>query len=213
MYKTLDDAAPMLCAYNILTGSDRVLKEEDLNTFGKEFFNTFLHTDYTIKRRKGMTMVSSDTPLADMIGRWAYFQDIAIQGGSEMAFGKIMGVRNTNQWMGNKYFLSNNISTSMHEISNATAYFMPFKMPSQFNFTESETIICSEYLNTYCTYLKDGVMKKGKVFSFNEKEIHIRSADGDNDTVLFENRLTEILEHADEVEDLVMAITIITNKG
>lgn len=213
MYKTLDAAAPMLRAYNILTGSDRVLKEEDLPTFGKEFFNTFLHTDYTIKRRKGMSMESSDLPLADMIGRWAYFQDIAMQGGAEIAFGKIMGVRNTNQWMGNKYFLSNNVSTSMHEISNATAYFMPFKMPSQFDFTESETIICSEYLNTYCTYLKDGVLKKGKVYSFNEKEIHIRSADGDKDTVLFENRLTEILEHADEVEDLVMAITIITNKG
>lgn len=213
MYKTLDDAAPMLRAYNILTGSDRVLKEEDLPTFGKEFFNTFLHTDYTIKRRKGMSMESSDMPLADMIGRWAYFQDIAMQGGAEIAFGKIMGVRNTNQWMGNKYFLSNNVSTSMHEISNATAYFMPFKMPSQFDFTESETIICSEYLNTYCTYLKDGVLKKGKIFSFNEKEIHIRSVDGDKDTVLFENRLTEILEHADEVEDLVMAITIITNKG
>jgi hypothetical protein len=213
MYKTLDDAAPMLRAYNILTGTDRVLKEEDLPTFGKEFFNTFLHTDYTIKRRKGMSMESSDMPLADMIGRWAYFQDIAMQGGAEIAFGKIMGVRNTNQWMGNKYFLSNNVSTSMHEISNATAYFMPFKMPSQFNFTESETIICSEYLNTYCTYLKDGVLKKGKIFSFNEKEIHIRSVDGDKDTVLFENRLTEILEHADEVEDLVMAITIITNKG
>lgn len=213
MYKTLDDAAPMLLAYNILTGSDRVLKEEDLPTFGKEFFNTFLHTDYTIKRRKGMSMESSDMPLADMIGRWAYFQDIAMQGGAEMAFGKIMGVRNTNQWMGNKYFLSNNISTSMQEISNATAYFMPFNMPSQFDFTESETIICSEYLNTYCTYLKDGVMKKGKVFSFNEKEINIRSADGDKDTVLFENRSTDILEHADEVEDLVMAITIIKNQG
>jgi hypothetical protein len=213
MYKTLDDAAPMLRAYNILTGSDRVLKEEDLPTFGKEFFNTFLHTDYTIKRRKGMSMESSDMPLADMIGRWAYFQDIAMQGGAEMAFGKIMGVRNTNQWMGNKYFLSNNISTSMQEISNATAYFMPFNMPSQFDFTESETIICSEYLNTYCTYLKDGVMKKGKVFSFNEKEINIRSADGDKDTVLFENRSTDILEHADEVEDLVMAITIIKNQG
>lgn len=213
MYKTLDAAAPMLRAYNILTGSDRVLKEEDLPTFGKEFFNTFLHTDYTIKRRKGMSMESSDMPLADMIGRWAYFQDIAMQGGAEIAFGKIMGVRNTNQWMGNKYFLSNNVSTSMHEISNATAYFMPFNMPSQFDFTESETIICSEYLNTYCTYLKDGVMKKGKVYSFNEKEINIRSTDGDKDTVLFENRLTEILEHADEVEDLVMAITIITNKG
>jgi hypothetical protein len=213
MYKTLDAAAPMLRAYNILTGSDRVLKEEDLPTFGKEFFNTFLHTDYTIKRRKGMSMESSDMPLADMIGRWAYFQDIAMQGGAEIAFGKIMGVRNTNQWMGNKYFLSNNVSTSMHEISNATAYFMPFNMPSQFDFTESETIICSEYLNTYCTYLKDGVMKKGKVYSFNEKEINIRSTDGDKDTILFENRLTEILEHADEVEDLVMAITIITNKG
>lgn len=213
MYKTLDAAAPMLRAYNILTGSDRVLKEEDLPTFGKEFFNTFLHTDYTIKRRKGMSMESSDMPLADMIGRWAYFQDIAMQGGAEIAFGKIMGVRNTNQWMGNKYFLSNNVSTSMHEISNATAYFMPFNMPSQFDFTESETIICSEYLNTYCTYLKDGLMKKGKVYSFNEKEINIRSTDGDKDTVLFENRLTEILEHADEVEDLVMAITIITNKG
>jgi hypothetical protein len=196
-----------------LTGSDRVLKEEDLPTFGKEFFNTFLHTDYTIKRRKGMSMESSDMPLADMVGRWAYFQDIAMQGGAEIAFGKIMGVRNTNQWMGNKYFLSNNVSTSMHEISNATAYFMPFNMPSQFDFTESETIICSEYLNTYCTYLKDGVMKKGKVYSFNEKEINIRSTDGDKDTILFENRLTEILEHADEVEDLVMAITIITNKG
>jgi hypothetical protein len=213
MYKTLDAAAPMLRAYNILTGSDRVLKEEDLPTFGKEFFNTFLHTDYTIKRRKGMSMESSDMPLADMVGRWAYFQDIAMQGGAEIAFGKIMGVRNTNQWMGNKYFLSNNVSTSMHEISNATAYFMPFNMPSQFDFTESETIICSEYLNTYCTYLKDGVMKKGKVYSFNEKEINIRSTDGDKDTILFENRLTEILEHADEVEDLVMAITIITNKG
>jgi len=213
MYKTLDAAAPMLRAYNILTGSDRVLKEEDLPTFGKEFFNTFLHTDYTIKRRKGMSMESSDMPLADMIGRWAYFQDIAMQGGAEIAFGKIMGVRNTNQWMGNKYFLSNNVSTSMHEISNATAYFMPFNMPSQFDFTESETIICSEYLNTYCTYLKDGLMKKGKVYSFNEKEINIRSTDGDKDTILFENRLTEILEHADEVEDLVMAITIITNKG
>ena len=213
MYKTLDDATPMIRAYNILTGSNRVLKQEDLPTFGKEFFNTFIHTDYTIKRRKGITMGASDMPLADMVGRWAYFQDIAIQGGAEMAFGKIMGVRNTNQWMGNKYFLSNNISTSMQEISNATPYFMPFNMPSQFNFTESEKIICSEYLNTYCTYLKDGVIKKGKIVSFNEKEIYIQSSNGAKDTILFEKRNTEILEHTDEVDDLVMAITIIKNKG
>ena len=211
MYKTLNDAAPMLRAYNILTGSNRVLKEEDLPTFGKEFFNTFLHTDYMIKYRKGIKMGSSDMPLADMVGRWAYFQDIAMQGGSEIAFGKIMGVRNTNQWMGNKYFLSNNVNSSMQEISNSTAYFMPFDMPSQFSFTPNEQIICSEYLNTYCTYLKDGVMKKGKVCSFNENEIHIRSTDGVKDTILFDNRTTDILEHADEVEDLVMSITIIKN--
>jgi hypothetical protein len=61
--------------------------------------------------------------------------------------------------------------------------------------------------------MKDGVMKKGKIFSFNETEIHIRSSDGEKDTVLFENRTTDILEHADEVEDLVMAITMIKNKG
>jgi hypothetical protein len=158
-------------------------------------------------------MASSDMPLADMVGRWAYFQEIAMQGGAETAFGKIMGVRNTNQWMGNKYFLSNNVSLSMQEISNATVYLMPFDMPSQFSFAPSEQIICSEYLNTYCTYMKDGVMKKGKIFSFNETEIHIRSSDGEKDTVLFENRTTDILEHADEVEDLVMAITMIKNKG
>jgi hypothetical protein len=213
MYKTLNDAAPMLRAYNILTDSNRVLKTEDLSTFGKEFFNTFLHTDYMIKHRKGIKMASSDMPLADMVGRWAYFQEIAMQGGAETAFGKIMGVRNTNQWMGNKYFLSNNVSLSMQEISNATVYLMPFDMPSQFSFAPSEQIICSEYLNTYCTYMKDGVMKKGKIFSFNETEIHIRSSDGEKDTVLFENRTTDILEHADEVEDLVMAITMIKNKG
>lgn len=211
MYKTISDAAPMLKAYNILTCSDRVLKECDLPTFGKEFFNTFLHTDYMIKHRRDIKMISSDIHLESLVGRWAYFQDIAMQGSAEIAFGKIMGVRNTHSWEGIKYFISNNISQSMQEISNATGYLMPFDMPSQFTLTPNEHIICSEYLNTHCTYLKNGITKQGKIFSFNENEIHIRSIDGNKDTILFENRKTEILENFDKIENLVMAITIIKN--
>jgi len=209
MYKNLDAAAPMLKAYNILTGSPRILTEGDLSTFGKEFFNTFLHTDYMIKHRKGIKMVSSDTPLSDLVGRWAYFQDIAMQAGAEVAFGKIMGVRDTKSWEGVKYFLSNNVSLSMQELTNTSAYLMPFEMPSQFNFTPNEQIICSEYLNTHCTYLKNGMIKRGKVVSFNEEEIHIQSTNGEKDTILFENRQTEILEHFDEISHLTMAVSII----
>lgn len=208
MYKTLESAAPMLKAYNILTDSSRILTENDLPAFGKEFFNTFLHTDYMIKHRKAIRMVSSDTPLSDLVGRWAYFQDIAMQAGAEVAFGKIMGVRDTKSWEGIKYFLSNNVTLSMQEMSNTSAYLMPFEMPSQFTFSPNEQIICSEYLNTHCTYLKNGMMKRGKVVSFNENEIHIQSTNGEKDTVLFENRATEILEHFDEVSHLTMSVSI-----
>lgn len=209
MYKTLDAAAPMLKAYNLLTDSDRTLTEKDLPTFGKEFLDTFLHTDYMIKHRKGIIMSHYNTPLEEMNGRWAYFQDIAIQAGAEVAFGKIMGLRNTNSWEGVKYFLSNNVTQSMQELSNTTAYLMPFDMPSQFTFTPNEQVICSEYLNTHCTYLKNGMMKQGKVVSFNEHEIHILSSSGEKDTVLFENRETEILEHFDKIGNLTMSVSIV----
>lgn len=211
MYKTLNDAAPMLRAYNILTGANRVLKEDELPTFGQEFFKTFLHTDYMIKHRKGIKMGSSEMPLESMIGRWIYSQEIAMQSNAETAFGKIMGVRNTNSWEGLKYFVANNLNPSMQEISNATIYFMPFDMPAQYEMTPNEHIICSKYLNTHCTYLKDGVIKKGKICSFHEDEIYIQSTDGSKDIVLFENSQTEILENFDEISHLTMAITMIKN--
>lgn len=211
MYKTLEAAVPMLQAYNIITGGDRTLQESDLETFGREFFNTFLHTDYMVKHRRKIRMVSSDVPIHSMIGKWAYSQEVAMQIGAEAAFGKIMGVRNTHSWMGIKYFISNNVSASMREMDNASIYLMPFDMPSQFELTPNEQTICCEYLHTHCIYLKDGLIKKGEVYSFNDKEIFIHADTGEKDSVLFENRHTEILEHSDAIEHLTMAITMIRN--
>jgi len=199
MYDNLELARPMLYALSLLTNNTIKDDDVDLSTLGKTFQSVFFKTNFDERRRLGFRMNDN---IESTIGRWAFFPDIANQIGAEKAFGRIMGGRLTKNGEGNKYFLSSNVNTSMREITNSTPYLvhMKYNIKSQFYFEPSEQIICNDYLNTYCIYLKNRKECKGYINSFNPNEIHIQTSMGSRHSILFENRHKEILEVNDDVD-------------
>lgn len=209
MYKTIEEAIPMIRTMERLTKTVIDPSTIQLETLGTEFTKVWRSSDYRVKRRAGIKLhLSSGVDPSDFIGKWAFFPDIAMQTNPETAFGKIMGARATGTWAGTRFFLANNLSRSMHDIMNSSPYIISINEPSHMVFCESEQIICSEYLNAHCIYLKDGVEKSGRIVSFNPLEIHIESENGDHDTVLFENRESEIIQLSDDVGSLTFSMII-----
>lgn len=208
-YSNIEEAMPMIDALQIVRNQKVNPEAIDLTTLGKTFFDEFRKMDFN---RKWMAGCLKTLSAEESIKQWVYFSDIAMQSSAEEAFGFIVGARDTNSWVGIRYFLQRPHIKGLIDISNATPMFLPIYPDYELGFQDIEYKSCSKYLNMHCIYLDEHQKQQnGYISSFNAEGIHIKN--GQEKFYLKNEELeSRILSLSENEETLAFSIAITASK-
>lgn len=125
---------------------------------------------------KSVEYIFRDIKIEDVVGKLAFFPDIAmVRGSVEEAFGVILAGRNTNSWTGFRYFVKLPQDKSMSDLMNtAPIVFHDVDMPDfKEYFIGDEFDVACNFLNAYCSYEYQGEKYRAYIKNFDEKNIGI----------------------------------------
>ncbi len=212
IYKTIDEAIPMIKAIEALTSTSIEYSSVDLNTIGDLFKKELYSLTIEARKKAGFYyLLNHKADYLDIVGKWAFFSDIAVQKTTEYAFGFIVGARKSNDSFGWKYFVSNDGSgKSICEFSNTSPMFIDIDVDARhninLNFTKNELFLCSNYLNAYCSFFdSNGNVTSGYCNSFNHQYISITDFNDVVHKILFSELNDKLIHSSDDYNKLLFS--------